>query len=229
MSRRHLNMAEQIRITLVDDHPLLRRGLRETLTEQGDFKIVGEGATADQAVDLAASVVSDIMIIDVNMPGDGLSAVGRITAAPNSPKILVLSVFDNMANVRTAMANGSYGYVLKGVEGDELAHILRGIHAGRKHVGPELAAKLLAQDGQADTITSLAVEKSRALHIPELTKREQQILSLIGRGLSNLDIAKKLKLREETVKHYNTPLFRKLGVRNRTEAALLARKQQQAG
>lgn len=216
-------MADQIRVTLVDDHPLLRRGLRETLTEQGDFEIVGEGATADEAVDLASRVASDIMIIDVNMPGNGISAVSRINARPNPPKILVLSVFDNMANVRSAMTNGSYGYVLKGVEGDELARILRGIHAGVKHVGPELAATLLAQEEAKPEKVPAAIEV-RSDQLPQLTKREQQILDLIGKGLSNQDIAKKLKLREETVKHYNTPLFRKLGVRNRTEAALLLRK-----
>jgi two-component system nitrate/nitrite response regulator NarL len=218
-----LAIADKIRITLVDDHPLLRRGLRETLNEQGDFRVVGEGATADEAVNLAEQVTSDIMILDVNMPGDGISAVGRINATTNPPKILVLSVFDNIANVRSAMAHGSYGYVLKGVEGDELANILRGIHAGRKHVGPELAAKLLAQDpGHMEDVATATATRSKEL--PNLTKREKQILELIGKGLSNQDIAKKLKLREETIKHYNTPMFRKLGVRNRTEAALLLRK-----
>ena len=215
-------MADLIRVAIVDDHSLLRRGLREALSEQGDFEIVGEGATADEAVEIASRVASDIMIMDVNMPGDGISAVSRVNAIPNPPKILVLSVFDNMKNVRSAMANGAYGYVLKGIEGDELASILRGIHAGKKHVGPELAAKLLAQEGytqgDAPDIAQSPVDGQS-----NLTKRERQILELIGKGLSNLDVAKKLKLREETIKHYNTQLFRKLGVRNRTEAALLHR------
>jgi DNA-binding NarL/FixJ family response regulator len=118
------------------------------------------------------------------------------------------------------MANGAYGYVLKGIEGDELANILRGIHAGKKHVGPELAAKLLGQDNQSHDDESEPAPK-RSDRLLNLTKREGQILDLIGKGLSNQDIAKKLKLQEETVKHYNTALFRKLGVRNRTEAALL--------
>ncbi len=213
-------MADQIRVALVDDHPLLRRGLRETLNEQGDFEIVAEGATADEAVELATRLPSDIMIMDVNMPGNGITAVERIAALPNAPKILVLSVFDNMANVKSAMANGAYGYVLKGVEGDELAGILRNIYAGRKHVGPELAAKLLAQD-ESNAENQQQTASSHANRFPYLTPRERQILELIGKGLSNHDIAKRLKLREETVKHYNTPLFRKLGVRNRTEAALL--------
>lgn len=213
-------MAYKIKVAIVDDHSLLRRGLREALSEQGDFDIVDEGATADDAVEISSRLASDIIILDVNMPGDGISAVSRINAIPNAPKILVLSVFDNMNNVRSAMAHGAYGYVLKGIEGDELASILRGIHAGRKHVGPELAAKLLAQDDQFPEVMS-GTPGHKGDQLSNLTKRELQILELIGKGLSNLDIAKKLKLREETVKHYNTPLFRKLGVRNRTEAALL--------
>lgn len=213
-------MADQIRVAIIDDHALLRRGLREALTEQGDFEIVGEGATADEAVDIASQIQSDIMILDVNMPGDGISAVARVNALPNPPKILVLSVFDSMSNVRSAMTNGAFGYVLKGIEGDEIARILRNIHSGKKHVGPELAAKLLAQDSQPQD--SLGLGSANAIGNPSnLTLRERQILELIGKGFSNSDIAKKLKLREETIKHYNTQMFRKLGVRNRTEAALL--------
>jgi two-component system, NarL family, nitrate/nitrite response regulator NarL len=213
-------MADLIRVAIVDDHSLLRRGLREALSEQGDFEIVGEGATADEAVQIASQIASDIMILDVNMPGNGISAVNRINAIPNPPKILILSIFDNASNVRSAMADGAYGYVLKGVEGDELAAILRGIHAGKKHVGPELAAKLFAQEDLGSPSKTAQVPLDGQ---PNLTQRESQILELIGKGLSNLDIAKKLKLREETVKHYNTQMFRKLGVRNRTEAALLHR------
>ncbi len=215
-------MAGQIRVAIVDDHALLRRGLREALSEQGDFQVVGEGASADEAVEIALKVESDIMIMDVNMPGDGISAVARLNALPNPPKILILSVFDNLSNVRSAMTNGAYGYVLKGIEGDEIAKILRDIHGGKKHVGPELAAKLLAQDGYSQG--TLPEPSSNNLGNPSnLTLRERQILELIGKGFSNLDIAKKLKLREETVKHYNTQMFRKLGVRNRTEAALLSK------
>lgn len=216
-------MSDHIRITIVDDHSLLRRGLREALIEQGDFSIVGEGSTADEAVELAKGTVSDIMIMDVNMPGDGIAALSRVNAIPKPPKILILTIFDNLSNVRSAMSNGAYGYVLKGIEGDELATILRGIHAGKKHVGPELAAKLLAQGDDPSEYDASESTSRRSDRLLNLTDRESQILDLIGKGLNNLDIAKKLDLREATVKHYITPLFRKLGVRNRTEAALLRR------
>ena len=208
---------------MVDDHPMMRRGLRDTLLEEGDFKIVGEGASASDAVDLAQSSHCDVIVIDVNMPGGGLNAVASIMRTGNAPKVLILSVFDNMANVRTAMELGASGYVLKGVEGHELARILRSIHAGRKHVESELAAKLLAEPHAEPSATS-ETASSRHDRLDRLNARERQIFELISKGMSNRDIAKKLKLREETVKHYNTQLYSKLGVRNRTEAALLAGK-----
>jgi two-component system, NarL family, nitrate/nitrite response regulator NarL len=211
---------QMIRVALIDDHPMLRRGLRETLTEQGDFTVVAEGGSADDAIELALSKKSDIMIVDVNMPGNGLNAVKSISGHPQPPRLVVLSVFDNMANVRTAMENGASGYVLKGIEGDELARILRAVHAGKKHVEPELAAKLFAQ---TDETYSEEPDAETAKHnrLRLLSKREKQIFDLMSKGMSNRDIAKKLRLGEETVKHYNTQMFQKLGVKNRTEAALL--------
>lgn len=212
--------AKMIKVALVDDHPMMRRGLRDTLREQGDFEVVGEGASADEAVELARSEEIDVLIIDVNMPGGGLSAVERISKFDKPPKMLVLSVFDNLANVRTAMECGASGYVLKGVEGDELARVLRNVCEGKKHVGPELAAKLFAEPQQDGTEEGPQGPRDERLDL--LNKRERQIFDLISQGLSNRAIAKKLKLGEETIKHYNTQMFSKLGVKNRTEAALLA-------
>lgn len=211
---------QMIRVTLIDDHPMLRRGLRETLTEQGDFSIVAEGGSAAEAIELASSKKSDIMIVDVNMPGNGLNAVKSISSQPQPPRLVVLSVFDNMANVRTAMEYGASGYVLKGIEGDELARILRAVHAGKKHVEPELAAKLFSQleDPNSEEPEAATVKSNR---LSLLSKREKQIFDLMSKGMSNRDIAKKLRLGEETVKHYNTQMYQKLGVKNRTEAALL--------
>lgn len=212
-----------LKVVLVDDHPMMRRGLRDTLLEQGDFEIVGEGASASEAVDLAKTSRCDVIVIDVNMPGGGLNAVESIMRMSNAPKVLVLSVFDNMMNVRTAMELGASGYVLKGIEGDDLARILRSIHAGKKHVESELAAKLLAEP-HGETPSSDMAATPQVDRLERLNTRERQIFELISKGMSNREIAKKLKLREETVKHYNTQLFSKLGVRNRTEAALMTGK-----
>jgi two-component system, NarL family, nitrate/nitrite response regulator NarL len=209
-------MANRIRIAFVDDHDLIRRGLRETLGECIDFEIVGEGENAEEALEIAQSVSPDVMLIDVNMPGNGLTAVERIVKLNRSTKILILSVYDNLENVRSAMMSGASGYVLKGVIGDDLVSIIKRVHAGSKHVAPELAAKLFSE---IDSNTESAPKADSYYSL--LTRREKQILALIQKGLPNADIAKKLKLSEATVKHYITPMFRKLAVKNRTEAALL--------
>lgn len=209
-------MANRIKIALIDDHVLVRRGLRETLGECREFEVVGEGATADEAVSIVESTRPDIILLDVNMPGGGLTAVDRITKLKNNPKILMLTVYDNLANVRAAMTGGASGYVLKGVGGDELVNIIKSVYAGGKHISPELAVKLFSETVNQDELTP-----SNSSRYALLTKREMQILKLIQLGFPNADIAKKLKLSEATVKHYITPLFRKLSVRNRTEAALL--------
>lgn len=209
-------MANRIKIALVDDHILLRRGLRETLGECRDFEVVGEGASADDAVSIARSTRPDVILLDVNMPGGGLAAVERIVKLQQTTKILMLSVYDNLANVRAAMMSGASGYVLKGVSGDELVAIIKSVYAGGKHVAPELAVKLFSEAENREELTPNDARRHKLL-----TKREKQILELIQKGFPNADIAKKLRLSEATVKHYITPLFRKLSVRNRTEAALL--------
>lgn len=213
-------IVERIRIAIVDDHALLRRGLRETLAECRDFEVIGEGATADEAVSIALTARPDVMLLDINMPGDGMTALERIVKLQESTRILMLSVDDNLASVRTAMTSGASGYILKGVLGGELLSIIRGVHAGGKHVASELAARLFSEVGgeTGEGKAALNVDQRRSL----LTNREKQILELIRKGLPNADIAKKLKLSEATIKHYITPMFRKLAVKNRTEAAVLA-------
>lgn len=209
-------MTSRIRIALVDDHFLLRRGLRETLGECRDFEVVGEGSDADDAVSIARSTRPDVMLLDVNMPGGGLAAVERIGKLQQATKILMLSVSDNLADVRAAMTSGASGYILKGVSGDELVTIIKSVCEGGKHVAPELAAKLFSESENREEPMPI-----NSLRYKLLTKREKQILELIQKGFPNADIARKLRLSEATVKHYITPMFRKLSVRNRTEAALL--------
>lgn len=212
--------AKQIRVAMVDDHPLLRRGLRETLEDYEEFKLVGEGADADDAVAIAAAERPDVMLLDVNMPNSGLGAVARVLSAHPATKVLMLSVYDNLSNVRQAMTSGASGYVLKGIEGDQLADIIKSVHGGAKYVVPELAAKLFSDPAPEPASTNVH-DLEENVRYSMLTQRERQILSLIKKGKPNAEIARKLKLSEATVKHYITPLFRKLGVKNRTEAALL--------
>jgi DNA-binding NarL/FixJ family response regulator len=209
---------QMISVAIVDDHPLLRRGLRETLDESQEFQVVAEGASGEDAVDIATAKRPDIMLLDINMPGNGLSALHSIKAKHPKIDVVMLSVYDTLSNVRTAMTGGASGYVLKGVGGDELVTILKAVHGGAKYVVPELAAKLLAQPASG---AEEGRESQKDIRFGALTRREKQILELIRKGRPNAEIARKLKLSEATVKHYITPMFRKLGVKNRTEAALL--------
>jgi two-component system, NarL family, nitrate/nitrite response regulator NarL len=212
-------VSKNIRIVIVDDHELMRRGLRETLTEQSDFEIVGEGGSVEDALQLVADHQPDIILLDVNMPGNGVAVVRLLNNFKIKPRAIMFTIYENLSNVRECMTNGAYGYVLKGIGGDELVAIVRTVHSGKKYVCPELAAKFLSEpysfeDGSPKEIQRADLVSSR------LTEREVQILELIGKGKSNIEISQALELSEATVKHYITPLFRKLGVKNRTEAAL---------
>jgi DNA-binding NarL/FixJ family response regulator len=208
------------RVAIVDDHALIRRGIRESLVELGRFHVVAEGASADDAISISRSTPLDVMLVDINMPGGGIEAVKVICSEKPRTHVLMLTIYDNMANVKAALQAGAAGYVLKGIEGDELAAIVDKVNKGAKHVSPELAAKLLLE-GDEDASTDTPKARQSKQRFAMLSEREQQIHALIAQGASNLQIGTKLGLKEATVKHYASQIFRKLGVKNRTEAALL--------
>lgn len=214
-------MPKKARIVVVDDHPVVCRGVSETFAELKDFEVVGEGASADDAVKLAADVRPDLMLIDVTMPGGGIEATQQIMQQYPAVKIVMLSIREDLATVRSALKAGARGYISKGVDGDDLVASARKVLAGERLVSPELAARLIEDEQRpaAPTRQAGVVEARGAM----LTTREQQIFDLLREGLTNQQIANRIGLSENTVKHYMTPLLHKLGVRNRTEAALLAR------
>lgn len=204
---------------MVDDHPVVRRGVSETFAEQQDFTVVGEGASAADAVRLAGSVAPDVILLDVTMPGGGVEAAREIRQRHPAVKILMLSIREDLATVRAALKAGARGYVSKGVGGDDLVASVRKVMAGERLVSPELAARLI--EDEQKPLTHIGSGPGTAGGTI-LTSREQQIFDLLREGLSNQEIADRIGLSENTVKHYMTPLLHKLGVRNRTEAALLA-------
>ncbi len=212
-------MPKTIRLSVVDDHPLVRRGVSETFSEEADFEVVAEGATAQEAIRIAEQDRPDLMLLDVSLPGGGIEAAAIIRSVRPELRIAMLSVREDMATVRAALQAGARGYISKGVDGKELVACARKIMAGGNYVSPEVAARLLALDASPDPAAGHrpGTTNRRA----NLTEREDQIFRLIGEGLSNLEIGQRLGLSENTVKHYITPLLHKLGVRNRTEAALL--------
>lgn len=213
-------MSDKTRIVVVDDHPLFREGVVKTLSEQSDFEIVGEGVDAEQAVKLAQELLPDLILLDISMPGSGIEAAQQINQVFPVIRIVMLTVSENDEDVAAALRAGARGYILKGVGGAELTAIIRAITRGESYVSPDLAARLLAEMGGGKGTTS-----DQASLLSELTAREEQILRLVARGLSNKEIGLELDIQEKTVKHYMTNILQKLQVRNRVEAALLARDQ----
>ena len=210
-------MIGTIRIAIVDDHPLFREGVTRSLSEIGGFEIVGEGATAQDAERIASTMQPDILLLDISMPGGGLSAVASILAAHPAQRIVMLTVSETNADVTTALNAGVQGYILKGVGSRALADILRNVAAGEGYLTPTLSARLLS-DLQSPQAANGVADRLR-----QLTERQTEILRLVAEGLSNKEVALRLELQEKTVKHHMTGVLSKLNVRNRTEAALMVR------
>jgi DNA-binding NarL/FixJ family response regulator len=206
-----------IRLAVIDDHPLFREGVTRSLSEIGGFEMVGEGGSRDDAVRIAGEVRPDILLMDISMPGGGLSAIAPILERHPAQKIVMLTVSEASDDIAKALNGGAKGYVLKGVGSRMLAEILRAVASGESYLSPTLSARLLsglsAQSGSA----------AKPDPIADLTDREREILRLVASGLSNKHVALRLDLQEKTVKHYMTRILAKLNVRNRTEAAMVLR------
>ncbi|OWV73569.1 two-component system response regulator [Rhizobium sp. R339] len=203
-----------ITIGVVDDHPLFREGVTRSLSEISDFVVVGEGASSDDAAMIAANNRPDVMLLDVSMPGGGLSAIGHVLTRSPSTKVLMLTVSEEVDTLVGALQRGAKGYVLKGVGSRGLAEAIQTIMGGARYISPTMSAKVMEK--------SLKIEPSEK---NSLTPREREVMDLVAQGLSNKHIGLRLDLQEKTVKHHMTQILSKLGVTNRTEAALRWREQ----
>ena len=212
-------MSDNIDIVIVDDHPLFREGVANTLRSERDIQIVGQGDSAETAIRLACELRPDIILLDIDIPGGGLHAAERIAAACPVTKIVVLTVSADEDHLVAALKADARAYILKGVAARELVSILRAVAAGDVYVPPTLAASLLRE-----LTSALSLSRHPASPLDALTEREEQILEGVATGLSNKAIGQQLYLSEQTVKHYVTNIFQKLHVHNRVEAALLAQK-----
>ena len=212
-------MTEQISLVVADDHPLMRRGIVDALSNEEDFRIVGEAATGTEAVAIVTEMLPDVVLLDLDMPGGGgISAATQIAAACPTTKILILTVSESEDDLLQAMKAGAKGYVLKGTASYGLTHAVRALVAGEVYITSTLATTILCEltaDSPADPRGAL-------------TAREGQVLDLVGQGLTNREIGERLFLAEKTVKHHMTGILSKLHVRNRVEAALLAHKRRDA-
>ena len=207
----------KIRLVIIDDHPIFREGVASILGSEPDIEILGQGVTADDAVQLTRDLLPDVILLDINMPGGGLNAAETISTSFPVVKIIMLTGADEKEIVVAALKAGAQAYVLKGVAARELNNIIHTVYAGEGYVSPSLAASLLSE------MTSLRRQPHTIKDdFEELTERERQILELIAVGTSNKEIGQKLFLTEKTIKHYVTNILQKLHVRNRVQAALLA-------
>ena len=209
-------MAE-VRIAVIDDHPLFREGVKRSLGEMNGFQIVAEGCTKEDAIRISQQHRPDIILMDISMPGGGLDAIPAILEISPGQKIVVLTVSELSDDVTRALNSGAKGYVLKGVGSRALAEIIRTVASGEGYVSPALSARLLSG------LASMSDAPSKIDPIAELTAREYEVLNLVAAGLSNKRIALKLDLYEKTIKHHLGRIFQKLNVTNRTEAAMALR------
>ncbi|MFE3638627.1 response regulator transcription factor [Streptomyces cellostaticus] len=206
-------MADPIRVLLVDDHQVVRRGLRTFLEVQDDIEVVGEAADGAEGVARAEELRPDVVLMDVKMPGtDGIEALRRLRGLDNPARVLIVTSFTEQRTVVPALRAGAAGYLYKDVDPDALAGAIRSVHAGHVLLQPEVADALLSQD-------EVGSGQGRA---GALTDREREVLGLIADGRSNREIARALVLSEKTVKTHVSNILMKLDLADRTQAALWA-------
>jgi DNA-binding NarL/FixJ family response regulator len=200
----------RIRILVVDDHPIVRSGITSVLATQADFDVVGDAANGDQAVDAAARLAPDLVLMDLRMPvKSGVDASAAILAARPSTRIVVLTTYASDGEVLRAIEAGAVGYLLKDVPHEELFRALRAVARGERYLAPVVTERLMARWQQPARST--------------LTERELDVLRCVARGDGNKQIASTLGIAEPTVKAHLVHIFEKLSVDNRTAAARVAR------
>lgn len=205
--------SQSTRIMLVDDHPLLRRGLSDLLSMEDDLLPVAQAASGEEALMLAERHELDLILLDLNMPGmDGIETIRALRAAGVDTRIVIFSVSDNHDDVLEALREGADGYLLKDMEPEELIEQIRLAAQGKMALSAELT-QVLTQAIRGRATASAA-------HPSMLTKREKDVLKLIAKGQSNKMIARSLDIAEGTVKVHVKRLLSKLGMRSRTEAAV---------
>jgi DNA-binding NarL/FixJ family response regulator len=199
-----------IRLLLADDHPVVRAGLRAVLDTEADFVVVQEASTAERAVELAAAGGIDVVLMDLQFGPDrmhGSEATAAIAGRPGAPRVLVLTTYDTDADILAAVEAGAAGYLLKDAPPEELAAAVRTAAAGQSALAPAVAHRLM--------------DRMR-MPAEALTKRELEVLQLVGEGLSNQQISKALFLSQATVKSHLVHIYAKLGVDSRTSAVAAA-------
>jgi DNA-binding NarL/FixJ family response regulator len=215
----------QIKVLIVDDHAVVRQGLRTFIDLQEDMQVVGEGADGAEAIQLARQLQPDIVLLDLVMPHmGGVEATPQIIQASPQARVLILTSFGEDAQVFPAIRAGAQGYLLKDIHPDELVRALREAHQGKVQLHPDIAKKLMSAVAEASPPPSQPAESQAAPGLDQLTEREREVLGLIAQGLNNREIAASLIISEKTVKTHVSSILGKLGLEDRTQAAIWALK-----
>lgn len=206
-----------ISIALVDDHPLLLSGIARMFEQAGDFDVVACGATADEAVEIVAQHVPDILILDLSLPGNAFDAIASIASKTDGTKVVAFTASTGIEYAVRALEAGASGYMLKGSTADEVMRGIRAVWGGEVYITQGFASKVIS------ALRNASLRKIAAQAI-KLSIREDQIIRLLLRGRTNKEIAIALGISEKTVKHYMTVLMQKLQARNRLEVVIAAQK-----
>jgi DNA-binding NarL/FixJ family response regulator len=207
-----------IRVVVADDQGMVRSGFSVLLNAQPDIEVIGEAINGQEAITQAADLRPDVILMDVRMPVlDGLQATRQITAMTDPPKILVLTTFDLDDYVYEALRSGASGFLLKDASATELANAVRLVAAGDALLAPGVTRRLIAEFARMG-----APRSPTRKQIDGLTERESEVLALVARGMSNAEIADHLVVAEQTIKTHVGRILMKLGLRDRTQAVVLA-------
>ncbi|MFI6843138.1 response regulator [Kitasatospora sp. NPDC050467] len=209
-----------IRVVLVDDQPLVRSGLRVIMADHPDLDVVGEAGSGTEAVRLAREVSPDVVVMDIRMPGmDGIEATRLITAASGSTRVLVLTTFDEDEHVYGALRAGASGFAVKDMAVDDILAAIRVVAAGDALIAPGVTRRLIADFLDRPGPVS---DPAPARAIEGITEREREVLTLVGRGRSNAEIAEELFISVATAKSHVARLLSKLGARDRVQLVITA-------
>lgn len=205
-----------IRVYLLDDHEVVRQGLRALLESTGDIEVVGEAGTATDAASRIPALRPDVAVLDARLPdGSGIEVCRTVRAVDPSIKGLILTSYDDDEALFAAIMAGASGYVLKEIRGNDLVEAIRQVAAGNSLIDPSLTARVLERVRNPQTT---------APELAQLTEQELKLLGLIAEGLTNRQIGERMFLAEKTVKNYVSSILAKLGLERRTQAAVLASK-----
>ena len=208
---------EPIRILLADDHPIFRFGMRTLLTSMPDMTVVGEAVTGEEAIQLVESLLPDVVLMDIHMPGmSGIEATAHIRTQHPRTAILIVTMLDD-DSVFAAMRAGARGYLLKGAEPAETLRAIRAVASGEAIFSPGIAERVMHYFAHP------VVSPARSVTLPELSEREREVLTLIAQGYTNTAIAERLVLSPKTIRNYISEIYSKLQVTDRIQAVLLAR------